>query len=413
MKVLWLCNVVLPEIGDILGIKRNVFGGWLEGAWSIIDENTKGICVPILNPAYMKDGITDRCNYYSFRFISEGASELEKKELIERFKAILSDYNPDIIHIWGTEYVHSLCMATACKEMGLIEKVVINIQGILSKIAEVYSLGLPEELKDKDSIVKEKNDFLTRAGYEKELLKMVKYVSGRTDWDYNCIKTINSNLNYFHCNEMLRNEFYKNTQSWSLSECQRHSIFISQAGYAIKGLHSVLKQLKKVCMRYADCIIYIAGPKVYEIETDYGRFITEEINKCELTENIRCIGFLHVEEMIEMYKKANVYLSTSLIENSSNSICEAMYVGTPIVASRVGGTESLVEDKKSGFLYDLDETDKLEQAIALIFDNDNVCNNLSEEGKNCARLRHDKTTIKNAMLRMYTTLFEGNILYEC
>ena len=31
MKVLWLCNIVLPDFSQEFGIKRSVVGGWMTG----------------------------------------------------------------------------------------------------------------------------------------------------------------------------------------------------------------------------------------------------------------------------------------------------------------------------------------------------------------------------------------------
>ena len=38
---------------------------------------------------------------------------------------IASETQPDIIHIWGTEYPHTLAMMNVCESMGIIYKVII------------------------------------------------------------------------------------------------------------------------------------------------------------------------------------------------------------------------------------------------------------------------------------------------
>ena len=47
---------------------------------------------------------------------------------------------------------------------------------------------------------------------------------------------------------------------------------------------------------------------------------------------------------------ANLYVHPSHIENSSNSICEAMLLGMPIIATYAGGTPSILGDKNEGLL---------------------------------------------------------------
>ena len=51
---------------------------------------------------------------------------------------IVSEAQPDIIHIWGTEYSHTLAMMNVSESMGIIDKVLISIQGLTSIIAQHY-----------------------------------------------------------------------------------------------------------------------------------------------------------------------------------------------------------------------------------------------------------------------------------
>lgn len=51
-----------------------------------------------------------------------------------------------------------------------------------------------------------------------------------------------------------------------------------------------------------------------------------------------------------MLDKADIYLSTSLFEGTSNSIMEAMNADLPIVATNVGDNGLLVKNEINGFL---------------------------------------------------------------
>jgi hypothetical protein len=88
----------------------------------------------------------------------------------------------------------------------------------------------------------QKKKFAKRGKFEIEALKIAKHVIGRTDWDLACTKQINDNLNYYFCNETLRDSFYKS--SWDIESCEKQSIFLSQCGYPIKGFHKFLEALK-------------------------------------------------------------------------------------------------------------------------------------------------------------------------
>ena len=90
---------------------------------------------------------------------------------------------------------------------------------------------------------------------EKDIILRVKYIIGRTEWDKSHVLAINPSVEYFHCDETMRHSFYENR--WDYDKCEPHSIFISQAGYPLKGLHQVLKAMPLILRRYPDYVIII------------------------------------------------------------------------------------------------------------------------------------------------------------
>ncbi len=243
MKVLWVCNIVLPELCSEFGFRQVQVGGWLTGMWELLRENTElelAICIPILDKNRMKDGSNLGYKYYSFPMITK---EIDIDVQKHRFIEIMDDFKPDIIHIWGTEYFHSYSMILACEELNLLKKVIVNIQGLVSVYAKHYKYGLPEKIIKSGSIGETIQDevfeFEQRGKYEKRAIQKVSHIIGRTEWDKACSIQINDRLNYYTCGEILRKSFYCYPEKWDFDKCKKYSIFISQAGYPVKGFHLV------------------------------------------------------------------------------------------------------------------------------------------------------------------------------
>lgn len=112
------------------------------------------------------------------------------------------------------------------------------------------------------------------------------------------------------------------------------------------------------------------------------------IIKYDLKKNIIFCGQLSAQEMKKRYLKCNVFISSSSIENSSNSIGEAMLVGCPIVASYVGGIRNLLNDE-DGYIYPFDEPYMLAQYIDNIFSSDNLAIKFSNNSRKHAQITHD------------------------
>jgi len=71
------------------------------------------------------------------------------------------------------------------------------------------------------------------------------------------------------------------------------------------------------------------------------------------------------------YRKADIYLSTSLKEGLSNSIMEAMTHSLPIVATNVGDAKYLVNHEVNGFVCNQRDSKELSNALFnIIIDND-------------------------------------------
>lgn len=68
----------------------------------------------------------------------------------------------------------------------------------------------------------------------------------------------------------------------------------------------------------------------------------------------------------DILKAADIYLSTSLFEGTSNSIMEAMNWGIPVVATNVGDNFVLVEQNISGYLTPIGDVDGLVRGLSAL-----------------------------------------------
>lgn len=361
MRVLWLCNVCIGSISKAAGLKGSPGGGWLEGALNAL-KGGAGVEVVYCFPQSAAHGLVsgkaggvDYCGFYS-----RGKPVKRDIRLLEdTFKDILKLYSPDIVHIQGTENIHSYAMA---KAFGRPDKTVVSIQGLVSVYAEYFPIAVPEimhamtfhDLVRMDTLCLQMRRMRKRGLYEKRLIGSVGHIIGRTDWDKACTEQMNPLAAYHHCNETLRDVFYS-ADKWTYDECEKHSIFISNGYLSFKCFHHVLKAMPHILSRYPDAKIHVTGPDVSSIPwyriSSYSQYIKKLIRKLGLKDKVRFCGILSAEEMAAMYKRANVYVLPSAIENSPNSLGEAMMTGTPVVTADVGGVKNFLEHEKQGYIY--------------------------------------------------------------
>ncbi|KUP22639.1 glycosyltransferase family 4 protein [Paenibacillus sp. DMB5] len=415
MNVLWIINVPTPEVSTIMKEKPIPFGGWLVNLSKLLSE-TKGIHLTIAFPKKTSSCVEkfqgSRISYYSFPYI-----DLKNQRMIQNnthLSEIVKKSKPEIVHIFGTEYAHTLSMVNICKKSNI--KNIISIQGLVSIYSNHYMASIPpyvqyrftfRDLLKRDNLNQQHLKFVKRGKLEIQSLKNINHVIGRTTWDRACTTQINSNIVYHHCNENLRDSFYSNV--WILDRCERNSIFMSQGSYPIKGLHFMIKAMPIVLERYPDAKLYIGGADITNDDTikgkvkisSYGKYIKKLINRNKLQNKVIFTGILTEEEMCERYLKSNVFVCPSTIENSPNSLGEAMILGVPCIASAVGGIMDLLENKKEGALYQSDAFYMLAHYICEIFDDESLALMYSQNARSRALKTHDRELNAKRIVEIY------------
>ena len=117
--------------------------------------------------------------------------------------------------------------------------------------------------------------------------------------------------------------------------------------------------------------------------------------------NVNLCGVASAETLRDALLSSTMYFHSSYIENSPNSVGEAQMVGVPVVASRVGGTDSMVEHGKTGFLYPVTDPYIAAYYIKRLIDNKEENMAIGKKAREIALARHDKRQIVKELLDVY------------
>ena len=118
------------------------------------------------------------------------------------------------------------------------------------------------------------------------------------------------------------------------------------------------------------------------------------------------MGNLSSKEVVEELLISNVFISASSIENSSNSICEAMIVGTPTIATEVGGTNSLIRNETDGLLCKAGNAGDMAERVRMLFNSPMLCLKLSDNSREVAIQRHNINYIERELIELYHSIIE-------
>lgn len=412
MTILWITNILLPEAMVLLtgNSVHKGSGGWLmSSVQALVSSGKVHLSLVSVSPR-VNQLIELKGKDVTYYILPSNRKEKDYESLM---KDVNNRVKPELVHIHGTEWPYGLAYMNACGT----DNVIISIQGILGVIADCYIDGLTysqiirnitlRDLRLK-TILGEKKDYAQRAIYETLALKKAKHVIGRTSFDRKYVMSVNPELNYYFCNESLRDEFY--LDKWVYAKCTPHTIFLSQANYPIKGLHQILRALPLIRERYPDVEVRIAGVDITLHKTisdmmrysGYGKIIYKLIRKYHLENIVSFTGLLSAREMVNELLNSNLYVCPSSCENSSNSIAEAQILGVPCLASRRGGNPDMIPDADCGQLYEFEDIEGLANNVCTMFESAITFNN--SHMRIMARKRHNKATNLNTTLNIYKSI---------
>ena len=426
MRILWLCNKCIPAVAKKRGFETGNKEGWLAGiSERVLSEKAQeielGVCFPVA--AESEEFSEHYPGVWAYGFYENPKHpEVYDTSLEDKMRAILEDFKPDIVHIFGTEYPHTLAMV---RTFGKPEKILIGIQGLCSLCSKVYLDGIPMGIEKKstfrdwikrDNLIMQKIKFEERGQLEEQAIRRCINITGRTEWDRISTNRINPDAKYYPMNETLRSNFYHS--DWDYAACKKHSIFVSQGDYPIKGFHYMLRALPLIREKYPDVTVSVAGNDIVGFHnlkksiliSEYGKYLKELIQKNDLSGIVTFCGSLSADKMKEQFLKSHVFVLCSVLENSPNALGEAMLLGMPCVASLVGGVESMIS-RQEGYCYSDSSPEKLAESVIRAFEETDLAKGRTkreEKARQRAQKTHDPDTNYNRLMEIYEEIYKRN-----
>jgi len=174
-------------------------------------------------------------------------------------------------------------------------------------------------------------------------------------------------------------------------------LYVGRLG-PVKGTRPLLEAIRLVQAQVPDVRFVLAGPwQMAEKPAYWGLEETATLQDAPIT----WLGHVSGQKLMDLYRRANVFVMPSFYESFGISCLEAMAFGLPVVASSAGGLPEIVEDPQTGLLVPPGRSDQLAEAIVRLLRNAPLRQRLGEAGQ--ARVRSCFTAAKlvRRMLQVY------------
>ncbi len=415
MRVLWLSITASRYSKNTSGHNG---GGWVASLERVVTENTDlelGITFVSDLPDEFKverNGVTYYPLYLNRSRLQSVKDRFTYEDIdnatISMCMDVVRDFKPDVIQVFGSEWCFGLI-----KEHTDIP-IVIHMQGSwpayrnallplgynrigeylqrISKPRDLVSYKLREMISEK------------RMLREEHILRINNHYMGRTRWDKALVQLYAPHAHYHYCNEALRDDFVADQSKW-LPKDREKKIFITVGSSSrLKGLEYALKTSKLIKENSTmDFEWQLLGPSPQDMNKYEKRV---GYTCCEV--NVVPLGRCEADQVKEKLLNADVYVHTAYIDNSPNAVCEAQYLGLPIIATNVGGVYSLfAEDYNQDMLVPTNDPYYLAAKILELVSSQEMMIGLSDSNYKIARHRHSDERIAKQLLATYENMLSN------
>lgn len=141
-----------------------------------------------------------------------------------------------------------------------------------------------------------------------------------------------------------------------------------------KGIEDLLEAVRFLADRNTKDEFRVVVAGSMQSHTEYTKFVTNKCKDLGLSETVYFIG--HRRDMAAVYAAGNAFVLSSRSEGLPMVVLEALSAGLPVIATKVGGVESLLSGIHRTIMVDSQDPEQLGSAMGKIlkgqFDNGGV-----------------------------------------
>jgi len=145
-------------------------------------------------------------------------------------------------------------------------------------------------------------------------------------------------------------------KSWGIDENESAVLFVGRLSFE-KGLDNLIEAFAGVLRHYPKTRLVLVG------DGPEKESLAHRLASLNLEKHVIMTGSRPYSEVIQWLALSTVFVLPSRFECMSYTLLEAMAIGLPCIASRVGGNADLIEDGKTGLMVEPGDVDGLAQAL--------------------------------------------------
>ena len=416
MKVLWFLNVPIPPVGDALpsGAGHLGSGWWI--SWLLAALRKRGDVD--LHVAWGHEGhyhrvvqIDAHCTVEAFPLWHSSTAPVEGDVrpglggmfslLTNRYPAgvhaVVDRVRPDFIHIHGTEGPYAM----------VLERIdvpsLVSIQGSPGDWAVRY-------WGDADAAAKLRNprgwknqlQFVLAGRRETRMLRHAKAIHGGTSWDRRFARRLARQASFHHAVAAVGPDFFEVQRSVPAAGGREKVVVTAFSPQPYKGVELAIRAVDVLRRSGHKVRLVLAG---WCPTKAWGREILRAADAAG-PGAVEITGYLQPKALADRLAAADFYVMPSYIENAPNTLLEAMCVGVPCVAARVGGVASMLRDGVEGLIFRRGDVNDLVAKLERLLADPDFAESLGAAGAARVRAADEPSRVAARTVEIYRAVVD-------
>lgn len=172
-----------------------------------------------------------------------------------------------------------------------------------------------------------------------------------------------------------------------------------------KNALGLVQAFSKVKSKFPKTKLWFAG-KI--LDSVYYKKVVHEIEKLNLKENVEFCGPLDDVTLKNLYTKASIVALASIQETLPMALLQAMAMGKPIVATRVGGIPFMIQHGVTGLLVPSGDMDAFAHSMIQLLANPNLRKKIGENAYQFAYQNFSADKVAEKTVKVYQAILNKN-----
>lgn len=165
-----------------------------------------------------------------------------------------------------------------------------------------------------------------------------------------------------------------------------------------KGYNRLLEAFAKIAAEYKDWKVVFAGNG----QIDAAKKLQSSL--CISEDQVLYLGWVTGAEKERAFQEASIYCLPSWGEGFPMGVLDAWAYGIPVVTTPVGGIPDIITNGENGFVYDVNDIDKLAEYLVLLMNSRELRDKIVEQADKLVTGEFNIKNITGQLDKIYSTL---------